>query len=100
MSECAKKRDSEAEEPPVNICPKCRADLFEVGVVEVIVGGYAETYITFTNGKKETGTTEIQNFDEQWALCGKCNERIEHTAVDVIDAFEELQLKEGNVKEE
>jgi hypothetical protein len=70
-----------------HICQHCGADLFEVGVTEAIVGGYSETEIRFVNGKTETGVTSIQNFDEQWALCGKCNERIEYTAGDIIEAF-------------
>ena len=74
----------------INICPHCGADLFEVGVVEAISGGYSETEIHFKNGEKKTGITVIQDFDEQWALCGKCKERIEYTALDVIEAFEIL----------
>jgi len=77
-----------------HICPHCGVDLFEVGVVEAISGGYSETEIHFENGKKKTGITVIEDFDEQWALCGKCNERIEHTAAAVIEAFENLQNKE------
>ena len=71
-----------------HICPHCGADLFEVGVVEAISGGYSETKIHFENGEKKTGITVIEDFDEQWALCGKCNERIEYTAAAVIEAFE------------
>ena len=70
------------------ICPECGADLFEVGVVEAISGGYSETEIHFENGEKKTGITVIEDFDEQWALCGKCNERIECTAAAVIESFE------------
>ena len=76
------------------ICPHCGADLFEVGVVEAISGGYSETEIHFENGEKKTGITVIEDFDEQWALCGKCNERIEYTASDVIEAFEHLHPPE------
>jgi transcription elongation factor Elf1 len=73
-----------------HICPHCGADLFEVGVVEAISGGYSQTEIHFENGEKKTGITVIEDFDEQWALCGKCNERIECTAANVIEAFEAL----------
>jgi hypothetical protein len=74
----------------INICPHCGADLFDVGIVEAISGGYSETEIHFENGEKKTGITNIENFDEQWALCGKCKGRIEYTAADVIEAFENL----------
>jgi len=74
----------------INICPHCGADMFEEGVVEAISGGYSETEIHFGNGETKTGITNIHDFDEQWALCGKCKERIEYTAVDVIEAFEIL----------
>jgi len=73
-----------------HICPICSADLFKVGVVEGLSGGYSETEIYFENGEVKTGQTDVQNFDEQWALCGNCKERIEYTAVDIIDAFKEL----------
>jgi hypothetical protein len=84
------KESKDAQEPPINICPKCGADLFEVGVVEAISGGYSETEIHFVDGKTEIGTTGIQDFDEQWALCRKCCKRIEYSAADVIEAFEKL----------
>jgi hypothetical protein len=84
----------EVDDPPINICPKCGADLFDVGVKEVIVGGYSETGICFADSKAEIGITSIQDFDEQWALCGKCNEQIEYTAGDVIEAFEHLHPPE------
>jgi hypothetical protein len=45
--------------------------------VEAISGGYSETEILFVGGKTSIGTTGIQNFDEQWALCGKCCKRTE-----------------------
>jgi len=76
------------DEPIIHICPHCGANLFEVGVVEAISGGYSETEIHFENGEKKTGITVIEDFDEQWALCGKCNERIECTAAAIIEAFE------------
>jgi hypothetical protein len=76
-----------------HICPDCGANLFEVGVVEAISGGYSETEIHFENGEKKTGITVIEDFDEQWALCGKCNERIEYTAAAIIEAFEELRTQ-------
>ena len=72
------------DEQIIHICPHCGADLFEVGVVEAISGGYSETEIHFENGEKKTSITVIEDFDEQWALCGKCNERIEYTAANVI----------------
>ena len=78
------------DEPISHICQHCGADLFEVGVVEAISGGYSETEIHFGNGEKKTGITVIEDFDEQWALCGKCNERIECTAAAVIEAFENM----------
>ncbi len=70
-----------------HICQHCGADLFEVGVTEAIAGGYSETEIRFVDGKIETGVTSIQDFDEQWALCGRCKGRIEYTAGDIIEAF-------------
>lgn len=73
-----------------NICPKCGADLFVVGVVEVLSGGYSETEIHFENGKVKSGVTETMDFDEQWALCSKCRGRVEHTAAAIIEAFKEL----------
>lgn len=78
------------QESPINICPNCGADLFEVGVVEAISGGYSETEIHFVDGKTKIGTTNIKDFDEQWALCRKCCKRIEYTAADIIEAFENL----------
>jgi alkyl hydroperoxide reductase subunit AhpF len=48
--------------PDINICPHCGADLFEVGVVEAISGGYSETEIHFENGEKKTGITVIEDF--------------------------------------
>lgn len=73
-----------------HICPKCGADLFKVGIVEVLSGGYSETEICFEDSKMKAGRPDVQNFDEQWALCGKCKERIEYTAVTIIDEFEML----------
>lgn len=73
-----------------NICPKCGADLFVVGVVEVLSGGYSETEIHFENGKVKSSVTETMDFDEQWALCSKCRGRVEHTAAAIIEAFKEL----------
>lgn len=79
----------------VSVCPKCSADLFEVGIIEGLSGGYSETEIHFVNGKVETGITSVQDFDEQWALCGKCGERVEHPAIDIIEAFERLHPPES-----
>ncbi len=73
-----------------NICPECGADLFVVGIVEVLSGGYSETEICFEDSKTKVGRSDIQDFDEQWALCGKCKERIEYTAATIIDEFEKL----------
>ncbi len=84
------KESEGAQESPINICPNCGADLFEVGVVEAISGGYLETEIHFVDGKKKIATTGIQDFDEQWALCRKCSKRIEYSAAEVIEAFEKL----------
>ncbi len=80
--------------PDINLCPHCGADMFDVGVIEAISGGYSETEIHFENGETKTGITNIHDFDEQWALCGKCKERIEYTAIDVIEAFEILHPPE------
>lgn len=79
---------SETTETPINICPHCGADLFEVGVVEAISGGYSETEIHFVGGKTEIGTTDVQDFDEQSGLCTMCRKDIKHTAVEIIEAFE------------
>ena len=84
-----------AQESPINICPNCGADLFEVGVVEAVSGGYSETEIYFVDGKTKIGTTGIQDFDEQWALCRKCCKRIEYTAADIIEAFENLHQQKA-----
>ncbi len=85
------KEESEGvQESPINICPNCGADLFEVGVVEAISGGYSETEIHFVDGGVKSGVTETMDFDEQWALCSKCRGRVEHTAAAMIEAFKEL----------
>lgn len=73
-----------------HICPKCGADLFVVGIVEVLSGGYSETEIHFEDGKVKFGVTETGDFDEQWALCRKCGGNVEHTAIMIIEAFKEL----------
>jgi hypothetical protein len=73
-----------------NICPKCGADLFVAGVVEVLSDGYSETGIHFENGGVKSDAIETTDFDEQWALCSKCRVRVEHTAAAIIEAFKEL----------
>lgn len=75
------------DERQINICPKCGADLYEVGLVEAIAGGYAETEITFKNGEADIGLTYIQNCDEQWIICGECGGRINRSASQLIDAY-------------
>lgn len=77
-----------------NICPGCGADLFVVGVIEVLSGGRSETKIRFMNDGVKPDITEIMDFDEQWALCGKCRVQVDHTAVAIIDAFKELHPPE------
>lgn len=81
-----------------NICPNCGADLFIVGVIEVLSGGYSEAEIHFENSNVEPGATDTKDFDEQWALCGKCRGRIGHTAAAIIEAFKELHPP--NVKDD
>ncbi|MFZ2412441.1 MAG: hypothetical protein WAW23_12785 [Candidatus Methanoperedens sp.] len=73
-----------------NICHTCGADLFVVGVIEVLLGGYSEAKIHFENGEVKPGATETMDFNEQRALCGKCRGNVEHTAIVLIDAFKEL----------
>lgn len=75
---------------PANICSECGADLFTVGIIEALAGGYSETEISFEDGKVDIGLTHVQDFDEQWILCGKCGKHIDRSASAVIDAFEDL----------
>lgn len=81
--------------PPVNICPHCGADLFEVGVTEAVLGGYAETKVDFKNGKANIGKTNIQDIDDEWALCCNCGKIIDYIVSDIIEAFEETHPQEA-----
>ncbi len=89
-------KESGDTESPINICPKCGADLFKVGVTEATAGGYSETEIRFENGEALKGFTDVQNFDEQWTICGNCGARLsDRTASDVIRAYEKgIRIKE------
>ncbi len=56
------------------ICPKCGANLIDVGITEITTGGTTETFITFEDKCAKYDTSKIRDIDEQWILCGKCGE--------------------------
>lgn len=79
-------------------CNNCGCNIFEQGIIEVIIGGYAETDVFFGGKRYPTvdfGTTRIDEAENQRVECHNCHKVL---CEGEIAAWEIIEFYEGHTE--
>ena len=84
------------QEPELK-CPACGQNLFECGIVEVCLGGHAETQITFERGHEYIDDTHIMDADDIHLECNGCEYVLEEDFSGLLKQYQDLYAELNGV---
>ena len=75
---------------PVRYCPTCKADIFEVGIFEIIENTEQETDISFGYGKDAVEGISVFGGNGPYLLCGGCRNTLNISCADLKEQYARL----------